>query len=171
MTSALSGDDSVIVVIVSREGGREGGREGARKSFLRFTAMEDWREGELKQLSIRPSIPRKRTEMEKMEEKELAVAAAESSALVSFKHQCSCRYSRATTVCPRPSPRLPRRVLRWRRERERERERERKEREKYRQWLLGQMSLFRNGDGWINPMSSHAVILMYVRRTTLHCRL
>ena len=60
--------------------------------------------------------------MEKMEEKELA-AAAESSALVSFKHQCSCRYSRATTVCPRPSPRLPRRVLRWRRERERERER------------------------------------------------
>ena len=56
MTSALSGDDSVIVVIVSREGGRE----GARKSFLRFTAMEDWREGELKQLSmsvrVRPSI-------------------------------------------------------------------------------------------------------------------
>ena len=42
-----------------------------------------------------------------------------------------------------------------------EREEERKEREKYRQWLLGQMSLFlpRCVDGWINPMSSHAVVV------------
>ena len=60
-------DDSVIIVIVS---------EGARKSFLRFTAMEGGRVKQLSASSARSSIPRKRTEMEKMEEKELAAAAA-----------------------------------------------------------------------------------------------
>ena len=65
-------DDSVIIVIVS-----EGRGWGARKSFLRFMAM-DIGEGEAAVPPCRPSvpsIPRKRTEMEKMEEKELAAAA------------------------------------------------------------------------------------------------
>ena len=73
------------------------------------------------------------------------------SALVSFKHQCSCRYSLATTtvtVCPSPSPRF---ALE-----------ERKEREKYRQWLLGQMSLFRDGSTQC-PVSP--VTRLYVLRT------
>ena len=146
-------DDSVIIVIVS-----EGRGWGARKSFLGFMAMdigegEAWSSGSCPSMSsVRPIHSSKTNRNGKNGGERIGGGG------VSLRWSVLNINAAADTYSLR---RWTAGVLRWRREREEER----KEREKYRQWLLGQMSLSppsflpRCVDGWINPMSSHAVVV------------
>ena len=85
------------------------------------------------------------------------------SALVSFKHQCSCRYSLSLSLSP--WRRRLCRVLRWRREREGERK-ERNIDNGF--WGRCPFSFRdRGSEGGINPMSSHDAAAHLCVRTSL----